>query len=208
MLGRAETTNRSGADMDPAFERARPAVVLALACLIASCHRGSRQSEHSASPGPCPPAPASAYATQAVRAQAVPMELRLPSGSYQSRSFDDSIQRGEAWIGSAGYVVSYAVRAGPVRMRPASMGDHDLITCTERIGGRAAVISMLYSEATTVPGQRVVAVWEDQDGEALVLTAYHPDRNRRDDLLNILRSVQFFADSTPPDIEAKGRATN
>ncbi len=183
--------------MEPSFERAPLWVVLALSCQLASCHRGDWGREHPARPEPCPPAAAPSYGTQAVRAQVIPLELRLPAGWYESRRFDDPIERGEAWIGSGGLVVSYAVRAAPVRMRPPSIGDHDFMTCTDQIGGRAAVISMLYSEATTAPGQRVIAVWEQREGGALVLTAYHPDRHRREELLNIVRSVLFLADSGP-----------
>lgn len=192
MTGHAATINLSGADMMPACEWARRFLVLALVSQTASCRGGVPHDGGPRALGPCPPVPPSAYATQSVKARFVPIELRIAAGEFQTRTYDDEIERGQAWIGPAGFVVSYGVRTEVVRQREPSIGDSDFTICTEYIDGREAVISMLYSEATTASGQRVVAIWKLEDGKSLVVNVFHPNRDRRNDLLSIVRSVRFI----------------
>jgi hypothetical protein len=189
--GHVNTISWSDADMALNSNRSRLLLVVASAWQMASC--GSRPSHdgNSLSSEACPLSTAPADSTHVVQAKFSPIELRLPAGSFHTREFADEFERGEAWIGSTELVVSYAVRAEPIKMRDVSRDDQNVVNCSERINGREAVIGMLYSEATTVPGQRVVAIWTLAQGETLVLNAFHPDSARRGDLLNIVRSVRF-----------------
>lgn len=158
---------------------------------LGACQGGRSQVDAPGSAEPCPQVPASTYVTQVVRAQFTPMQLRLPAGAFQSQDFVDELEHSQAWVDSSGLLVSYTVQREPPLLRNPSSGDRDVVNCSETIGGRPAVIRMLYSGATTAPGQRVIAVWKLESGEALILTAFHPDRNRRNELLNIVRSANF-----------------
>lgn len=166
-------------------------LLLTAACLVASCEQGSRDGRPSASRTPCPALAAGEEPTRLVRAKFSPIELRLPEDSFRSRDFNDELRRGEGWMGSAGLVVGYAVRAEPAPMRYPSAGYYHVVDCSERIGGRMAVVRMHYSAVTTVPGQYVVATWSLGRGEALVVNTFHPDSSRRGDLLQVVRSVRF-----------------
>lgn len=129
--------------------------------------------------------------TDWVRATYAPIDLQLPGGVSRSRDHNDAVSRGQGWTGSAGLVISYSVFPEPLSMREPTRGDHQVVDCSERIGGKVAAIRMFYSEATTASAQYVVARWVLDSGETLVVTATHPDPSRRGSLLGIVRSVKF-----------------
>lgn len=165
------------------FEGARGWVLLATMCQLASCQSRQPRDDVAIPSTPCPSASAPVRLTESVRAQFAPIEFGLPIGAFQAHVFEDEVERGEAWTGSSGLVVSYAVRSEPTAIRGVSRGDHDVVNCAEWIGGRTTAIRMVYSTATTAPGQRVIAVWRLDHGESLVITAFHPDQRHRDELL-------------------------
>lgn len=170
--------------------------VIAITGQIASC-RGDTSDGKTTSPlGPCPASSANTILPNQVYREHAPIEFRLPEGSFQSQALGDSAYPGQGWLGSAGLVVSYGVHAASLSMGEVSSGYRQIVECSERIGGRVARIRMHYSEATTAPGQYVVAQWRLSSGETLVFTATHPRSSHRSELLSIVRSVQF-RDSLP-----------
>jgi hypothetical protein len=181
--------------MEHLFSAIRLCVVFALVGQSASC-RGDASQRRTQSPHrPCPTSSTDVELVSRLRAVYAPIELRLPE-EVTPRESTDATQRGEGWTGAEGLTVSYAVHAEAIPTRDSFSGDRHVVNCSEHIGGKAAIIRLLYSEQTTAPGQYVVARWVLDSGETLVLTATHPNRSRRDELLSIVRSVRFL-NSTP-----------
>lgn len=177
--------------MEYRFSAIRLYVVIALVGQAASCRGDASQGRTHSPHRPCPTSSADVELAGRVRAVYVPIELRLPEG-VTPRESSDATQRGEGWTGAEGLTVGYAVHAEAIPTRDSFSGDRHVVDCSEHIGGKVAIIRLLYSEQTTAPGQYVVARWVLDSGEPLVVTATHPDRSRRDELLSIVRSVRFL----------------
>jgi hypothetical protein len=119
------------------------------------------------------------------------IELRLPSDAYEKHDLVSELGRGSTWIGKSGLVVSYQVQTSPPRQREIGRGDRNVLVCSGRLGGRLAAIRAHYSESTTVPGQYVGAILTLSDGQSLILSTFHPDSSRRDEMLDVLSSLRF-----------------
>jgi hypothetical protein len=135
---------------------ARIAMIVRFTCVItaaisqAACHGGS---QGRGALEPCPRSPANATLPNQIHARYAPFSVRLPDGFSESRAQRDSPRDGQGWVSPGGLVVSYRLHAEPVAMREVWSGDYQAIDCSERIGGRIAIIQMVYSESTTASGQ-------------------------------------------------------
>jgi hypothetical protein len=165
----------------------RYGLVLVLVFQCASCARNPHEGRQT-----CPVDSGFSGPTRLVQGKFAPIEFSLPANvEFRTLEFNDQLQRGEAWTGLESLVVTYSVQDEPLELREISWGDHNAVDCNEQIGGHPAMIHMLYSNATTAAGQRVLAVWKLPQGETLSLQAFHPDSSRRGELLSIIRSARF-----------------
>jgi hypothetical protein len=171
--------------MAPISRIVRISFVLVGLSTTISCNKPGAEREDSA----CPRAE-EVVLPKIVYGKVAPISFHLPADSFHLTDFTDHLERGQAWSGASGLVVSYAVQSEPIPFRPISTSDEEVFDCVETIGGRVARLRGSYSEVTTAPGQRVIAEWPVQDG-ILVLRAFHPDRDKRAELLQIVRSTQF-----------------
>jgi hypothetical protein len=140
---------------------------------------------------PCPAEAVGFGARIDITGKGASMSFRLPVGMRRSYVSNDRMFLGENWASDDGLNVSYRVYEDPIDHRPLDETDKNIIVCEEVIGGRRTAIRMFFATATVTPGQYVTAIWTLGDGSVLSFQATSRDSTRRDELLQIVRSVEF-----------------
>lgn len=169
----------------------RIAIFILLGAQSTSCRGRTAMKADSDSIESCPFSATERVDGMAVAASDGRIRLVVPPDLSSRRTVTHPLWSGNVWTGSSGWAVRYSVQQVPVRMRPILRGDQNVVTCSFEGGERHVTVQMLYSEGTTVPGQRVFAIWQLTGDSSLVVTAFHPDSSRREELVNVLLSVRI-----------------
>lgn len=138
----------------------------------------------------CPAATQSTTDWRRVHTRYGGFTVGLPSSAHHSYTQVDRAARGENWTGHNGLEVSYRLYRRRVPWSPLS-GSESQYECVEIIGGRTADVRAFFSDEAYIPGQYVIAKWVLSAERTLVVTAIAPEAARHDELLTIVRSVQF-----------------
>jgi hypothetical protein len=125
-----------------------------------------------------------------VEAKVAPISLLLPRSARAFKVEGEGTTPGETWR-AGDLTVLYRLRQRSPVDTSHSSNLEDYKVCADSIGGRPVTIVSYYSNATTVPGTSVFAVWAWPNGQELTVYAHARDRLVADTLLALVRAVRF-----------------